>query len=137
MCIRDRLEVVPGQLQEQEELVALKQQQGQVVLEELEQLQVLAVLEALEQQQVLAVLEVLEQPQELEELVQLQVLVVLEEPDHALHGDDVVVAPHRPLNDEVLEHRHEQQELLVVHEDSSHRSLGNQDCRNLERSESE
>ena len=54
-----------------------------------------------------------------------------------VHGDDVVVAPHRPLNDEVLEHRHEQQELLVVHEDSSHRSLGNQDCRNLERSESE
>ena len=126
--------MVPGQLQEQEELVALKQQQGQVVLEELEQLQVLAVLEELEQQQVLAVLEVLEQPQE---LVQLQVLVVLEEPDHALHGDDVVVAPRRPLNDVVLEHRHEQQELLVGHEDSSHRSLGNQDCRNLERSESE
>ena len=118
--------MVPGQLQGQEELVALKQQQGQVVLEELEQ------------QQVLAVLEVLEQPQELEELGQLQVLVVLEGPDHALHGDEVVVvAPHRPLNDEVLEHRHEQQELLVVHEDSSHRSLGNQYCRNLERSESE
>ncbi len=126
--------MVPGQLQEQEELVALKRQQGQVVLEELEQLQVLAVLEALEQQQVLAVLEVLEQPQEQEELGQLQ---VLEGPDHALHGDEVVVAPHRPLNDEVLEHRHEQQELLVVHEDSSHRSLGNQYCRNLERSESE
>ena len=117
--------MVPGQLQGQEELVALKQQQGQVVLEEVEQ------------QQVLAVQEVLEQPQELEELVQLQVLVVLEEPDHALHGDDVVVAPRRPLNDVVLEHRHEQQELLVGHEDSSHRSLGNQDCRNLERSESE
>ena len=129
--------MVPGQLQEQEELVALKQQLGQVVLEELEQLQVLAVLEALERQPVQVVQVVLEQPQELEELGQLQVQVVLEEPDHALHGDDVVVVPHRPLNDEVLEHRHEQQELLVVHEDSSQRSLGNQECRNLERSESE
>lgn len=129
--------MVPGQLQEQEELVALKQQLGPVVLEELEQLQVLAVLEALAQQQVLAVLEVLEQPQEQEELGQLQVLVVLEGPDHALHGDEVVVAPHRPLNDEVLEHQREQQELLVVHEDSSHRSMGNQDCRNQERFESE
>ena len=129
--------MVPGQLQEQEELVALKQQLVQVVLEVLEQQLVQVVLEVLERQPVQVVLEVLEQPQELEELVQLQVLVVLEEPDHALHGDDEVVAPRRPLNDVVLEHRHEQQELLVVHEDSSYRSLGNQDCRNLERSESE